>query len=626
MTTPDLHRIPVMRMRTVAFRTGVGLCAGAILIVAFLQLVDMGAVYARLSNLSVGFALLCSVPFLGAYVVRALRWRLLLRPDEVSVPRAIAIYQVATFLNWLLPVRGGELAKSLLLRRSNGIPVSRSLATVSMDKVMDLVPAVALIAVLPFAGLQLSGSLWVLLLAPLAVVVLGSLVLALAAWRRDLALSVLTRPVTKVLPSAARQRVEPFIVQFVDTLRALVRQPRLMSVAAMYTAVAVALDALFCLLAFRAVGVSVSLPVVLYGYTFFNLAFILPTLPGQVGSSELIGLLIFAGLFGVDSAGVGAMFLFSHPWNAVLMTLSALSCLGVMGLSLRSTLRLAADSDEDRKEPHGEPDHRIGGGPMTRGGAYLPWVVLPTFNEAENLERMVAAIVAVLEHEAQTGFRVLVVDDDSPDGTGKIADRLAAANAAVEVLHRSEREGLGRAYVAGFRHALARGAGYVMEMDADGSHDPRDLARLLRPVRDGGTDLALGSRYVNGGQIAAWSIARRATSRGGCWYARKLLGIDVRDLTGGFKCFRAEVLQGIDLANLRSSGYAFQVELTYRALCAGFRVQEVPISFHDREHGTSKMSWRIALEAALVVPQLRHDARSLDRGRAVERRLTIQQS
>jgi dolichol-phosphate mannosyltransferase len=638
MITP----VPAARMRTVAFRTGVGLCAGAILIVAFLQLVDMGAVYARLSNLDVGFALLCGVPFLGAYVVRALRWRLLLRPDEVSVPRAVAIYQVATFLNWLLPVRGGELAKSLLLRRSNGIPVSRSLATVSMDKAMDLVPAVALIAVLPFAGLQLSGSLWALLLSALAVVVLGVLVLALAAWRRDLALSVLTRPVAKVLPSAARQRVEPFIVQFLDTLRALVRQPRLMSVAAVYTAAAVALDALFCLLAFRAVGVSVSLPVVLYGYTFFNLAFILPTLPGQVGSNELIGLLIFTGLFGVDSAGVGAMFLFSHPWNAVLMTLSALVCLGVMGLSVRSTLRLAADPDEGaradltdrwrtgrrprRKERHGDPDHRTGGDPMTRGGAHLPWVVLPTFNEAENLERIAAAIVTVLEHEAPTGYRVLIVDDDSPDGTGEIADTLAAAHVGIEVLHRSEREGLGRAYVAGFRHALAGGAGYVLEMDADGSHDPRDLARLLGAVRGGGTDLALGSRYVAGGQISAWSVPRRATSRGGCWYARKVLGIDVRDLTGGFKCFAAEVLEAIDLATLRSSGYAFQIELTYRALCAGFRVQEVPVCFHDREHGSSKMSWRIALEAALVVPQLRRDAALPQRGRAVGRQLTIQQS
>jgi uncharacterized protein (TIRG00374 family) len=321
----------------------VGLCAGAIMIVVFVRLVDMRAVLARLSNLQIGFALLCSVPFLAAYVVRALRWRLFLRPDDVSVPRVIAIYQVATFLNWLLPVRGGELAKSLLLRRSNGIPISRSLATVSMDKAMDLLPAVALIAVLPFAGLHLSGSLWALLLSTLTVVVLAGLALGFAVWKREYALSVLMRPLQRVVPSAARERVEPAIVQFVDTLRAIVRQPRLMFVATMYTAAAVGLDALFCLLAFRAVGVSVSLPVVLYGYTFFNLAFILPTLPGQIGSNELIGLLLFAGVFGVESSGVGAMFLFSHPWTAALLAASGLLSLSVMGLGLRSTLQLARE-------------------------------------------------------------------------------------------------------------------------------------------------------------------------------------------------------------------------------------------------------------------------------------------
>jgi dolichol-phosphate mannosyltransferase len=250
----------------------------------------------------------------------------------------------------------------------------------------------------------------------------------------------------------------------------------------------------------------------------------------------------------------------------------------------------------------------------------MPWVVLPTFNEAENVERIVTAVVAVLEAAAPTGYRVLIVDDDSPDGTGEIADTLAAGHVGVEVLHRKEREGLGRAYVAGFRHALTRDAGYVLEMDADGSHDPRDLARLLAPVRDGGTDLALGSRYVAGGRITAWSMPRRATSRGGCWYARKVLGVDVRDLTGGFKCYAADVLEAIELESVRSSGYVFQVELTYRALCAGFRVQEVPISFHDREHGSSKMSWRIALEAAMLVPQLRRDARSIQRGGALPMR------
>jgi uncharacterized protein (TIRG00374 family) len=247
-------------------------------------------------------------------VVRALRWRLLLRPCEVGVSTAVAIYQVATFLNWLVPVRGGEVAKCLMLRRAEGIPVSRSLATVSMDKAMDLLPAVVLLAVLPFAGLHLAQALWVLLLTALAGVVLIGVLLGIAAWRREAAQSTLMR----VLPD----RVEPSIAQFVETLAGLVRQRRLMLTAAGYTALAVTLDALFCLLAFKAVGVSVALPVVLYGYTFFNLAFILPTPPGQVGSNELVGLLIFSGMFGVGSSGVGAMFLFSHPWTAVLMTTS----------------------------------------------------------------------------------------------------------------------------------------------------------------------------------------------------------------------------------------------------------------------------------------------------------------
>jgi uncharacterized protein (TIRG00374 family) len=331
----------------VALRAAIGLCVGAVLLVAFLQLVNVSAVLARLQHLNVALALLCGVPFLGAYAVRAMRWRCLLRPYEVSIPRAVAIYQVATFLNWLLPIRGGELAKPLLLRRTDGIPVSRSLATVSMDKAMDLLPAVALLALLPFAGLHLGRLLWLLLLMALAAVALAAAILALVAWRRELAVSVLTRPLTKVLPGSARQRVEPFITQFMDTLLALIRKPRVMGVAAAYTAVAVVLDALFCLLAFRAVGVSVTLPVVLFGYTFFNLAFILPTPPGQVGSNELVGLLLFSGVLGVDSTGVGAMFLFSHPWTAALMTITGLLCLSAMGLTLRRTLRVAAAPAEE---------------------------------------------------------------------------------------------------------------------------------------------------------------------------------------------------------------------------------------------------------------------------------------
>ena len=342
MEVASAPRVAGGRVLAGALRAAIGLCVGAILLVAFLQLVNVSAVLARLEHLNVALALLCGVPFLGAYVVRAMRWRSLLRPYEVSIPRAVAIYQVATFMNWLLPIRGGELAKPLLLRRTNGIPVSRSLATVSMDKAMDLLPAVALLALLPFAGLHLAPLLWLLLLMALSAVVLVAAALTLAAWRRELALSVLIRPLAKVLPSAARQRVEPFVTQFLDTLVALVLQPRLMLVAAAYTAAAVVLDALFCLLAFRAVGVSVALPVVLFGYTFFNLAFILPTPPGQVGSNELVGLLLFSGVLGLDSSGVGAMFLFSHPWTAVLMTISGLLCLSAMGLTLRRTLRVAA--------------------------------------------------------------------------------------------------------------------------------------------------------------------------------------------------------------------------------------------------------------------------------------------
>jgi dolichol-phosphate mannosyltransferase len=241
-----------------------------------------------------------------------------------------------------------------------------------------------------------------------------------------------------------------------------------------------------------------------------------------------------------------------------------------------------------------------------------PWLILPTFNEAENLETVVAAARRVLAGASPEGFRVLVVDDDSPDGTGRLADKLASAHPGeVEVLHRPVREGLGPAYLAGFARALAAGAGYVFEMDADLSHDPADLARLLAAVRDGDADVALGSRYVPGGGVADWGFVRRVVSRGGSWYARRTLGIGIRDLTGGFKCFDADVLRAIDLPSVRSRGYAFQVELTYRALMRGFRVVEVPIVFRDRVLGTSKMSWRITAEAAWLVPQLRRGAASV---------------
>jgi dolichol-phosphate mannosyltransferase len=232
------------------------------------------------------------------------------------------------------------------------------------------------------------------------------------------------------------------------------------------------------------------------------------------------------------------------------------------------------------------------------------WLILPTFNEAENIEPIVHAAGEVLGQAAPGAFRILVVDDGSPDGTGELADRLASEHDWLRVLHRTQREGLGPAYLAGFRHALDAGAGYVMEMDSDFSHDPSDLARLLDAVR-GGADLALGSRYVRGGGVTDWGILRRVVSQGGSTYARWVLGLRVRDLTGGFKCFRREVLEAIHFESVQARGYAFQVELTYRAVRAGFAVVEVPIIFRDRLRGESKMSPRIAIEAMWLVPRLR---------------------
>lgn len=227
------------------------------------------------------------------------------------------------------------------------------------------------------------------------------------------------------------------------------------------------------------------------------------------------------------------------------------------------------------------------------------WLVLPTYNEVENLEPLVAAALANLPESA----RVLVVDDNSPDGTGQLADRLAAAEPRIEVLHRTQKEGLGPAYVAGFRHALAAGAGRVMEMDSDFSHDPADLPRLLAATEE--ADVAIGSRYVSGGGVENWSKLRQAISRGGSAYARTVLGLPIRDLTGGFKCFRREVLETIDLEAIASRGYAFQVEMTYRAIELGFSVTEVPIVFRERRAGASKMSRSIVLEAAWMVPKMR---------------------
>jgi dolichol-phosphate mannosyltransferase len=228
------------------------------------------------------------------------------------------------------------------------------------------------------------------------------------------------------------------------------------------------------------------------------------------------------------------------------------------------------------------------------------WVCLPTYNERENLDPMVRALGNLLEEET----RVLVIDDSSPDGTGEAAEELARELDFVEVLHRERKEGLGPAYLAGFRRALGGGAELVLEMDCDFSHDPADVPRLVAAMENG-TDLALGSRYVPGGGTRDWGFVRRAVSRAGALYARALLGLPVQDPTSGFKCYRREVLEGIDLDRIASKGYAFQIETVYRAVRAGFRVAEIPITFSERERGGSKMSRTIVLEAVWRVPALR---------------------
>jgi dolichol-phosphate mannosyltransferase len=228
------------------------------------------------------------------------------------------------------------------------------------------------------------------------------------------------------------------------------------------------------------------------------------------------------------------------------------------------------------------------------------WVILPTYNEADNIRPVSAAILAALP-----GATLLVVDDGSPDGTGTIADELAAADPRIRVRHRTKKQGLGKAYLDGFGVALDGGAAVVVQMDADFSHDPLTLPALVRPVVDGEADLVIGSRYVAGGGVIDWGIGRKVISRGGSLFARIVLGLGVRDLTGGFKAWRASTLRDVPFDGVHAGGYVFQIEMTFRAARGGARIREVPIVFHDRRVGQSKMSRRIVVEALVVVVQLR---------------------
>jgi dolichol-phosphate mannosyltransferase len=230
------------------------------------------------------------------------------------------------------------------------------------------------------------------------------------------------------------------------------------------------------------------------------------------------------------------------------------------------------------------------------------WLILPTYNEAQNLEPMVHAVLPQLAHTGATPT-ILVVDDASPDGTGSIADRLAEELDEVRVLHRDSKDGLGRAYLAGFQTALDGGADLILQMDCDFSHDPADVPRLVEAA--GAADVVLGSRYVPGGGVENWALRRRIQSRGGCAYARMILRVPVRDLTGGFKCWNRRALEALDFDGVDAHGYGFQIEMTYRAIRAGLSVTEVPIVFRERREGQSKMTAWITLEAVWMLPALR---------------------
>jgi uncharacterized protein (TIRG00374 family) len=343
---PRASGVQSRRPSAMAVRVAAGLAVAVVLVIAFTRLVNLSSAFQRLAHLEIGPAIACGIVFLAAYAVRGLRWRYLLAPERVSRSRAVAIYQVATFVNWLLPIQGGELVKCLLLRRLQGTPISRSLPTVVMDKAMDLLPAVGLLALLPFLPFHLSRPLWILLLTVLLVLAGCALFLGLAIWRRSVALALLCWLMQK-LPTAAQQRLEPFAIKFTEALLALAMRPRVLLIAAGYTVVAVCCDALSFLLAFQAVGASIAFPVVLYGYTFYNLAYILPTPPGHIGLNEVVGLLVFTGLLHISSTTVAAVFLFVHPWTAILMTTCGLLCLSAMGLTLRSTLALTHEAPQE---------------------------------------------------------------------------------------------------------------------------------------------------------------------------------------------------------------------------------------------------------------------------------------
>jgi uncharacterized protein (TIRG00374 family) len=286
------------------------------------------------------YALLCGCAFLAAFSIRGVRWKLFLNPlGKVSTLKAVQLFLVGVFLNFLLPIRGGEVAKSLMLKRVANIPISQSLPTVAMDKALDLLPALIIMAIVPVLGIQMDIRLWLVLgLVGLLLIMLIAFI-ALAAWKRDAAIILLQR-MTRALPTGAGSKIEGFATNFVDALLAGARQPKIFIPAVLLTIAAVLCDGLFALLAFWTVGVSIPFGLAIFGYAVYNLFYILPNPPGQVGSNEVFGLLVFSGLLHLDPHGVTAMFIFSHPWAAVIQTVVGMGCLSALGLTLSTAMKV----------------------------------------------------------------------------------------------------------------------------------------------------------------------------------------------------------------------------------------------------------------------------------------------
>jgi uncharacterized protein (TIRG00374 family) len=350
------HRMPLAGLlRTTVVKVTLGLLVGIGLLLLVAHFVNIPATMQVLRrNLTtprgIALALLSGVAFLSAWSIRGMRWKLFLNPvGKISTLKAIQLYQVGVFLNFLLPIRGGEVVKCFMLKRSSDIAVSKSLPTVAMDKALDLMPALFIMALVPLLGVHMDIKLWVVLAFVSGILVSLLVFVFLAAWKRDAAIGLLQK-LTRLFPQAIADKIEGFATSFVDSLLMGASQPKIFLPAILLTCVAVIFDGLFALLAFRTIGFPIPFGTAIFGYAVYNMFYILPTPPGQVGSNEAVGLLVFAGLLHLPALQVTAMFFFSHPWAALLMCATGLVCLSALGLTISGVIRVRTGENNTKGE------------------------------------------------------------------------------------------------------------------------------------------------------------------------------------------------------------------------------------------------------------------------------------